>query len=267
MSLTDDPHTWTGALVRNPQGEVLGHVNGVYFHDVTGRATWAAVSDGAGVAMVPLDQAEIDEHGLRLPYRVEQLVAAPRTAPGAHLDPQTEQELYRHYGFTPPASTGTATPRDTATPPPDDLRRDQPRSGPVEMVLSREEMRTGIERRAYRRLRLVTYIVTEDVTFTVPVSRQEVRLEEIPLHETDGSAVGSAGAELAEDVHEVVLRGEQVQFTKTTVPVERVQLVRRVVAGRESVSAQLRSEQIDVDHTGVRADADTSARGTARPNR
>ena len=30
MTMTDDPHTWTGALVRNQQGEVLGHVDGVY---------------------------------------------------------------------------------------------------------------------------------------------------------------------------------------------------------------------------------------------
>lgn len=279
MSMTDDPHTWTGALVRNPQGEVLGHVNGVYFHDVTGRATWAAVSDGVGAAMVPLDHAEIVGRELRLPYRVEQLAAAPRTAPGSHLDPRTEHELYRHYGFTPsspdaPANARIDAPAEASPQAATDAsfavvpqggRQARAEEGSGEMVLSREELRTGVERWAYQRMRLVTYIVTEDVTFTVPVSRQEVRLEEIPLDEADSAAPAAEGA-LVEDVHEVVLLREQVHFTTTTVPAERVRLVRRIVEGQQLVSVQLRSEQIDLEQAVTPDDADTPARGVAQPN-
>lgn len=255
MAMTEDPHTWTGAAVRNPQGEVLGHVDGVYFHDVTGRATWAAVTDGAGVAMVPLDYAEVDGHGLCLPYRVDQLAGAPRLVPGPHLDPHIEHELYRYYGITP------TDPDPPPTDPPAGERPDREERHPGEIVRSREQMRTRIERRPYARVRLVTYIVTENVTFTVPVSRQEVRLEQIPLDETDHPDTDQPVGELTEDVHEVVLHRQQVSFTTTTVPTERVRLVRRIVEGRQSVSAQLRSEKIDIERTHRPIDPDPPTRG------
>ena len=116
---------------------------------------------------------------------------------------------------------------------------------------------------------MVTYIVTENVTFTVPVSRQEVRLEQIPLGEVDQPDVGSPPGKLVEDVHQVVLYREQVSFTTTTVPAERVRLVRRIVEGRHPVSAQLRSEQIDIEHTNAPADpeAATPARGVPQTDR
>ena len=268
MTMSDDPHTWTGALVRNQRGEVLGHVEGMYFHDVTGRPTWAAVTDGAGVALVPLNHAKVDGQILCLPYQVDQLAAAPRTAPGPHLDPDVEEALYQHYGLV-PAATDTPTPPQpptalTPTPTPNDAEQ----RDPVEMVRSQEQLRTRVERRVYGRVRLVTYIVTENVTFTVPVSRQEVRLEPIPIDETDPDPGISVG-ELVEDEYEVILHREQVSFTTTTVPVERVRLVRRIVAGRQSVSTQLRSEQIDTDHshTPVDPDAQTPARGVPHTDR
>ena len=49
-------------------------------------------------------------------------------------------------------------------------------SGPV-VVRSEERLRVATETVAVGRARLVKYVVTEDVTYTVPVSREEVRLE------------------------------------------------------------------------------------------
>ncbi len=261
MTISDDPHTWTGAPVRNQRGEVLGHVDGVYFHDVTGRATWAAVADGVGVALVPLDQADVDGDALCLPYRVDQLAGAPRVGHGPHLDADVEEELYRYYGLA-PAATDTASP-STGIP------GQSAEPGPGEMVLSREQMRTRVERRAYARVRLVTYIVTEDVTFTMPVSHQEVRLEQIPLDETDHPNREASVGELVQDVHEVVLHREQLLFTTQAVPVERVRLVRRIVEGGQEVAAQLRSEQVDIERSpaAVDPDAETSGHGLPRSDR
>jgi uncharacterized protein (TIGR02271 family) len=226
-------------------------VEGVFFHDVTGRATWAAVTDGIGVAMVPLDRAEVDGQVLCLPYRVEQLAAAPRPAPGAHLDPDDEDALYRHYGLVPTATDAPAPPQPpTAPTPTDPAKRD-----PMDIVRSAEQLHTRVERRVYGRVRLVTYVVTENVTFTVPVSRQEVRLEPIPINGTDLD-LGISVGELVEDEYEVVLHQEQISFTATPVPVERVRLVRHIVEGRQSLTAQLRSEQFDIEHTYHQVDTD-----------
>lgn len=101
------------------------------------------------------------------------------------------------------------------------------------------------------------------------MSRQEVRLEPIPLDETDHPDAGLPVSDLVEDEYEVVLHREQISFTTTTVPVERVRLVRRIVEGRQSVSAQVRSEQFDINrtHTPVDPDAETPARGVPRTDR
>lgn len=275
MSMTEDPHTWSGAVVRNTEGAVLGRVDGVYFHASTGRATWAEVTDGVGTAMVPLDHAVLDGDGLRLPYRVEQLVTAPRHDLGGYLEPQAEQALYRHYGL-PTTDPGTADPGtvepDPAGPDVADLATTTPNpalshsDGSTDVVRSEEQLRVGVQRRIYGRARLVTYLVTENQTFTVPVTRQEVRLEPVPLSGTDPESDGPVG-ELVEDVYEVVLHRQEVSFTKTVVPSERVRLVRRIVSGQQPITTALRQEQIDLDRTDVDTVARTPARGIAQVRR
>jgi uncharacterized protein (TIGR02271 family) len=94
------------------------------------------------------------------------------------------------------------------------------------------------------RARLVTFVVTEERTFTVPVRRQEVRLvyDHVPPNEQSVTSVPPA-----EETHEVTLLSEQVQFSTRVVPVERVRMVRRVVKGGQIVTDEIRSEQIDVE--------------------
>jgi stress response protein YsnF len=111
-------------------------------------------------------------------------------------------------------------------------------------IRSAERLRAGSINVAVGRARLVTFIVTEEQTLTVSVRRQEVRLvhDLLPAHEQVVS-----DAEPAEDVYEVVLYAEQVLLTKQVVPVERVRLVKRVRNTGETVTEQVRSEQIDVE--------------------
>jgi stress response protein YsnF len=118
------------------------------------------------------------------------------------------------------------------------------RSDDTLVIRSAERLRAGSISVAVGKARLVTFIVTEEQTFTVAVRRQEVRLvhDLLPAHEQVLS-----DAEPAEDVHEVVLHAEQVLLTKQVVPVERVRLRKRVHATGETVTEQVRSEQIDVE--------------------
>jgi uncharacterized protein (TIGR02271 family) len=99
------------------------------------------------------------------------------------------------------------------------------------------------------RARLRKYVVTENVTETVPVSREEVRVEREPI--TDAN-VGNAmdGPAISEEEHEVVLHAEQPVVAKEAVPVERVRLDKDVVTEQAQVTENLRKEEIEVD--GVR---------------
>ncbi len=112
------------------------------------------------------------------------------------------------------------------------------------MTRSAEQQRTGVVNVVVGRARLVTFVVTEEQTFTVPVRRQEVRLVYDPVPANDQSVTS---APPAEETHEVVLHSEQVLFSTRVVPVERVRMVRRVVRSGQIVTDQIRSEQIDVE--------------------
>jgi stress response protein YsnF len=123
------------------------------------------------------------------------------------------------------------------------------------MIRSEEQLRTGTEQVATRRMRLVKYVVTEQVQITVPIRREEIRLEEVPLDGSDATpgeslvpagrqADGGGTADLPE---EIVLHAERPVVSVEVVPVERVRLRTEVVEGREQVSEQVQREQITVD--------------------
>ena len=95
-------------------------------------------------------------------------------------------------------------------------------------------------------MRLQKYVVEEEVTKTVPVRREEVRVEREPITDANrGDAVD--GPDISEEEHEVVLHEEEVVASKRTVPQERVRLEKDVTTDEETVSETVRKEQIDVD--------------------
>lgn len=213
------------------------------FSEVTGRATWAEVRGRRHTALVPLDHADHDDHAgteLHVPYSAEQLAQAPHHDPARRLDPRQEQELYLHYGL--PWGTSVPAPAGPST----EQAHVGTDRGTAGTVRSEEQLRIAVERRPYARKRLVTHIVTEDRTFTVPVRRPEVRLEAVPLRDpgTDGP---DRQDELREDVHETVLYGEEVVVTTRVVPLERVRLRRHVVTGEQRVTEELRAERVETD--------------------
>src|SRR5918997_432864 len=109
----------------------------------------------------------------------------------------------------------------------------------VGVTRSAEQQRAEVVNVVMGRARLVTFVVTEEQTFTVPVRRQEVRLVYDPVPANDQSVTSVSPAE---EIHEVILLSEQVQFSTRLVPVERVRMIRRVVKGEQTVTGQIRSE-------------------------
>jgi uncharacterized protein (TIGR02271 family) len=127
-------------------------------------------------------------------------------------------------------------------------------SGPATddaMTRSEEELSVGTREREAGRARLRKYVVTDEVTETVPVKREEVRLEREPI--TDAN-VGDAmsGPDLSEEEHEVVLHEEEVVAEKRVVPKERVRLDKDVEVEERTVSEDVSREEIEVDDEGSR---------------
>lgn len=130
-------------------------------------------------------------------------------------------------------------------------------SGPTTedaMTRSEERVRTGTERVEAGRARLRKYVVTEHQEVSVPVTREEVRVEREPI--TDATVADAAsGPDLSEEEHEIVLNEERPVVTTEAVPVERVRLTKDEVEDTETVGVDVREERIDTD-----ADSGTTRR-------
>ncbi|MCG7528813.1 YsnF/AvaK domain-containing protein, partial [Streptomyces sp. OfavH-34-F] len=114
--------------------------------------------------------------------------------------------------------------------------------GKEEMIRSEEQLHIGTEEYESGRARLHKYVVTENVTRTVPVSHEEVRVVREPLQPGDRKGVRG---DLTEQDVEVTLHAERATMRKETVPVERVRMETQKVTEQKEVSTELRKEQID----------------------
>jgi uncharacterized protein (TIGR02271 family) len=114
------------------------------------------------------------------------------------------------------------------------------------MTVSEERLNVGTERRETGRARLRKYVVTENVTHTVPVQREEVRVEREPITDANRDDALS-GPGISEEEHEVVLHEERPVVDKATVPVERVRLDTETVTDQETVGGEVRKERVDVE--------------------
>jgi uncharacterized protein (TIGR02271 family) len=117
------------------------------------------------------------------------------------------------------------------------------------MTRSEERVRAGTEKVEAGRARLRKYVVTEQEQVSVPVTREEVRVEREPI--TDANYDNAMdGPALSEEEHEVVLTEERPVVTTEAVPVERVRLSKEQVQEQQTVSTDVRKEVIDTDVDG-----------------
>ena len=269
-----------GGTAYGVDGDKLGTVEAFFADDRTGTPTWVAVSTGlfgTRHSVVPVTDATFTDGALHLPVSAHAVKSAPPMA-GEHLDPADEEALRRHYGLGGPQPVAappenTAPLGDTAPPtveiaspvaaPPETPAPAQSSATGGGMTRSEEQLRVGTERVAATRMRLVKYVITEDVQITVPIRREEIRVEEVPFDEVD-DGIGESlvpGADVY-DAHsaepastgtpgglpeEIVLHTERPVVTVEVVPVERVRLRTELVEGQETVTGQVKREQIVVD--------------------
>jgi uncharacterized protein (TIGR02271 family) len=114
------------------------------------------------------------------------------------------------------------------------------------MTRSEEELQVGTQTREAGRARLRKHVVTETQQVTVPVQREELRVEREPITDANLDAATS-GPAISEEEHEVTLHEETPVVDKRAVPRERVRLEKDTVTEERQVSEDLRKEQIQVD--------------------
>jgi uncharacterized protein (TIGR02271 family) len=256
MTETTEAYDWQGRTIVGSDGEKIGKVSEVYVDERTGKPEWATVNTGLfgkKSHFVPLAGASVTGEDVRVHVDKDEVKDAPSIDPDGELSQQEEARLFEHYGvpYTDEGSvTAEGAPRDRGE---GEGRSDRgegerrsERGGDEAMTRSEEELRVGTERVETGRVRLRKHVVTEMVTKTVPVSREEVHVEREPI--TDANREEALdGPEISEDEHEVVLHEERPVVEKQVVPKERVRLDTETSEGEQEISEEVRKEQIDVD--------------------
>jgi uncharacterized protein (TIGR02271 family) len=245
---------WQGRTMVDPAGDKLGTIDAIYLDDETGQPEWATVTSGlfsAKTAFVALAQAQAMGDSVQVPYDKQQVKDAPGMQADGSLSQDDEAELYRHYGLDySEHRSDSGLPAGTVDDAPDHrdtVGRDV--SGPTTdeaMTRSEEELRVGTETRERGRARLRTYVTTEQQQVTVPVQREEVRVEREPITDANLDAATS-GPAISEEEHEVTLQEETPVVEKRVVPCERVRMDTETVTEERQISEEVRQEQIEVD--------------------
>ncbi|HEY2656855.1 MAG TPA: PRC and DUF2382 domain-containing protein [Solirubrobacteraceae bacterium] len=249
-----EAYGWKGRNIVGSDGEKIGKLSEVYDDRETGEPEWATVSSGlfgTKSNFVPLAGASPAGEDVRVQVTKAQVKDAPGVETDGELSEQDEQRLFEHYGV-PYTSAGSTTAQgqpnggqtaqrgegyDTSGPNTDEA-----------MTRSEEELRVGKRQAETGRARLRKYVVTENVTQTVPVAHEEVRIEREPITEANRGAA-LEGPEISEEEHEVILHEEEPVVEKRTVPKERVRLDTETVTEEREVSEQVRKEQFETDGT------------------
>jgi stress response protein YsnF len=296
-----------GAIADDREGRPLGTVTAVFVDDVTGQPTWVGLTDGLHAAadatdvaiVAPIAGAQVTEGRVRLTVTADAVHGSPRPATPDRLGPDEEVTLREHYAGEHHAGGAGRTggvPDRTDTVQIDAVRPDtgqpdtgQPDTGQVDTdrtgtdlvdtdrlgadgTMTRSEERIIVDSVTEPWARAVLRIeeVTEEVMVPVTITRQQARIEYLPLRSTDGIIDrraggdtgegplddGPAGADRAQAAADrglrdstsgwVTLYGEQPVVTMERVPIERVRLATSWVTEQRPVTDQVRREQIEL---------------------
>jgi uncharacterized protein (TIGR02271 family) len=270
MATQHDVRAWIGHTVVDRDGDKVGKVQDVYLDRHSEEPEWLAVKTGlfgSNVSFVPVQNATTaDDDTIRVEHEKDRIKDAPNIDPDGELSTDEERRLYEHYGRSDydnwssgsDERTGTTDAGDT------DVTRGRTRDRDAEygtsdagdtatghdrdaaMTRSEDELHVGTERREAGRARLRKWVETENVQETVPVRHEEVRVEREPITDANRGAAED-GPAISEEEHEVTLRAERPVVTTETEAVERVRLGTETVREQETVSGEVRKEQIELD--------------------
>lgn len=203
-----------GAEVYDNAGDRIGTVGQIYLDAHSGDPLWVTVRTGSLTfqeSFVPLHGARLEADRLTVAAGRDRVRQAPMLDTDRPLGHEDAERLSVHYGLS---------------------------SDDDAMTRSEERLVTETRREPVTKVRLRKYLVTEQRQVTVPVTREEVRVEEVPVTESEPETDAAAA---------MTLHAERPVVTTETVPVERVRLTKQTVADEETVTGTVRKEKIDLE--------------------
>lgn len=240
-----------GRTLVDSDGDKIGKVADIYLDEATEKPEWMAVSTGwfgNNISFVPLKDMQFtdDDSDVVAPYWKQQVKDAPNCADDGSLSQVEEAELYRHFGlqYSETRSPSGLASGESSSNPKSSVGNDQDNRSA--MVRSEEELQVAKTQQEAGKVRLRKYVVTEEQTVRVPVTREEVRIEREPLQEGDRATI-AGGATIGDDAMEMTLHEEQIVVSKKVVPKEKIKMAKEEIVEEERVSETVRKEQFDIE--------------------
>ena len=250
-----------GATAYDTNGDKIGKVGQVFLDDQSGQPEFLTVNTGlfgTSESFVPAKGASLDGDRVNVQFTKDVVKDAPKVdIDSGHLDQDEERRLFEYYSM----DSGTTT--DTTRTDGDRTQVGHDTSGPTTdqaMTRSEEHLEVGKTTEESGRARLRKYVTTQNETVSVPVRKERAVLESEPITDANVGAAGD-GPAISEEEHEVVLHEERAVGQTVATPVERVRLGTETVTEEETVSADVRKENVEVDGD---VDGTTGTTGTDR---
>ena len=213
--MTSDPigdiNDAQGRELVDSDGQPLGQIRQIFLDETTSRPAWAAVDapgEGGELVLAPLAHSTREGDAVRVAVSRQRVETSPSTSGlTERFSPEHMDRVRAHYADQTADADLSARGDTTLSGGRDDTAVPAGREGdtsvtgdlPPEMIRSEEALFVEHERVPRERVRLVKRIVTETVTQTVEVRREELHLERVAIsgqgdgaNDADSPVAGSA---------------------------------------------------------------------------
>jgi uncharacterized protein (TIGR02271 family) len=268
---------YAGYEVYDPNGEKIGKVDDLFINE-SDQPEYIGVKMGflglEGTSLIPWELTRVDEQGHRIEVSVDkaQVKEGPSFNDDEDITPEYEERVYSHYGLQRAQTngeqrgaygayygddeTGKVGPGmregDTETGefrghPEDDEGVHQSHGSDLEdedelrVQRSEEELVAGTREREAGRMNVRKRVRTEREQVRVPIKREEVNVERVPVNEE------RTGAEIGEDEVSMPVVEEEAVVGKQSMVKEEIRVRKDVVQDEEIVEEDVRKEEVDVD--------------------
>jgi len=219
--------------------------------DPTGQVAFLGVKTGwfmGKTHVVPAQRAEVNTaaQAIRLPYDAQKIKDAPAYQGEAKLDERTEREVASYYNLGSQQPAPERAPQRAAV----ERASQRPEQEETRLQLTEEELKVGKRHVEYGGVRLRKIVRTETVTQPIELLREEIVIERVPA---DEPCRPGEKAFQQEEIY-IPLRREEAVVQKEGHVTEEVRARKQTHTERQTISEQVRREEIQVEGDRERPD-------------